>query len=126
MNDNHSDTDARTGQSSLSERIRKLEGEQNQAKAGSGRNQLPKNGFALAGRVTTELVSGVVVGGFAGYWLDNWLDTSPLLMIVMFLLGAIAGMMNVWRALSGRGMAAGYFDDKRTEDSSSSSEQGKQ
>jgi ATP synthase protein I len=36
-----------------------------------------------------------------------------VLMVVMFFLGAAAGMMNVWRALTGRGMAAGFFDEKR-------------
>ena len=34
-------------------------------------------------------------------------------MVVMFFFGAAAGMMNVWRALTGRGMAAGFFDEKR-------------
>ena len=34
-------------------------------------------------------------------------------MVVMFFFGAAAGMMNVWRALTGRGMAAGFLDEKR-------------
>ena len=74
--------------------------------------KLPAGGMALAGRVTTELVAGVVVGSFIGWALDNWLGTTPTLMVVFFFLGSAAGMMNVWRALTGRGMAAGFVNEK--------------
>ena len=72
---------------------------------------IPKGGMALAGRVSSELVAGLVVGAGSGWVLDRWLDTSPLLLVIMFFIGAAAGMLNLWRALSGRGMAAGYFED---------------
>ena len=74
--------------------------------------KLPTGGMALAGRVTTELVAGVVVGTFIGWAFDNWLGTAPTLMVVFFFLGSAAGMMNVWRALTGRGMAAGFVNEK--------------
>ena len=78
-------------------------------------SKLPTGGVALAGRVTTELVAGVVVGTFIGWAFDNWLGTTPALMVVFFFVGAVAGMMNVWRALTGRGMAAGFVDDKSSQ-----------
>jgi ATP synthase protein I len=65
------------------------------------------------GRVATELVAGVIVGAFIGWMLDNWLGTSPLFLVLMFFLGAMAGMLNVWRMFSGRGLAVGYFDEHR-------------
>jgi len=79
------------------------------------RTKLPTGGMALAGRVTTELVAGVVVGAFIGWALDNWLGTTPVLMVVFFFIGSAAGMMNVWRALTGRGMAAGFVDEKSSQ-----------
>ena len=77
--------------------------------------KLPTGGMALAGRVTTELVAGVVVGTFIGWALDNWLGTTPTLMVVFFFIGSAAGMMNVWRALTGRGMAAGFVNEKSSQ-----------
>jgi ATP synthase protein I len=114
--------DRPTSKDSLSKRIQALESRQNKAKGPSPHAQLPTNGLALAGRVTTELLAGLIVGTGIGWALDQWLNTTPMMMVLMFFLGAAAGMMNVWRALTGRGMAAGFFKeshhkpDKRGDD----------
>ena len=98
----------------LSKRIAEFEGRQQEERQHM-KAQLPTGGMALAGRVTTELVAGVVVGTFIGWALDNWLGTTPTLMVVFFFLGSAAGMMNVWRALTGRGMAAGFVNEKSSQ-----------
>ena len=95
----------------LSKRIAKFESRQQEERR-YRKAKLPTGGIALAGRVTTELVAGVVVGTFIGWAFDNWLGTAPTLMVVFFFLGSAAGMMNVWRALTGRGMAAGFVNEK--------------
>ena len=95
----------------LSKRIAEFEIRQ-QEKRQHRKTQLPTDGMALAGRVTTELVAGVVVGTFIGWALDKWLGTTPTLMVVFFFIGSAAGMMNVWRALTGQGMAAGFVNEK--------------
>ena len=79
----------------------------------SSRLALPTGTAAIMGRVATELVAGVVFGTFIGWMLDRWLETSPLFLLLMFFLGAIAGMLNVWRVFTGRGLAAGYFDEQK-------------
>ncbi len=49
-------------------------------------------------RLSTELVTGVVVGAALGWVLDRWLGISPWGMIVFLLLGFAAGVLNVMRA----------------------------
>ena len=95
----------------LSKRIAEFESRQHEERR-SKKAKLPTAGVALAGRVTTELVAGVVVGTFIGWAFDKWLGTTPTLMVVFFFLGSAAGMMNVWRALTGRDMAAGFVNEK--------------
>lgn len=73
-------------------------------------------GIGLALRIGTELVAGVVVGVAIGLGLDWWLGTRPWLMIVFFFLGAGAGIVNVYRTMSGLGYAVGYADRDRTKD----------
>ena len=59
-----------------------------------------KKGIFLgnAFKLGTELIAAVIVGTIIGFILDNWFDTKPLLIIVFFLLGAAAGIMNVFKA----------------------------
>ena len=41
------------------------------------RGQLPADAMALLGRVATEMVAGVAVGGFHRMGSDQWLGTTP-------------------------------------------------
>jgi ATP synthase protein I len=49
-------------------------------------------------KLATELIAGVAVGGFIGWWLDFWFGTAPILLVVFFVLGAAAGILNVIRS----------------------------
>src|SRR5476649_1467075 len=63
----------------------------------------PPSQAGIAGRFATELVAALVVGGGLGWGVD-WLlghfgfHTSPVFLIVFFVLGAAAGIRNVMRA----------------------------
>jgi len=64
----------------------------------------PPTSMAIAFRFTTELVSALVVGGGLGWAIDwafgHWspIHTKPWAMVVMFVLGAAAGIRNVLHA----------------------------
>ena len=68
------------------------------------------HGFSIAIRIGTELVAALAIGVGIGYFLDYWLDTKPWFLVVFFFLGAGAGVLNVYRAACGLGMAVGYSE----------------
>ncbi|MCW9032913.1 MAG: AtpZ/AtpI family protein [Rhodospirillales bacterium] len=79
-------------------------------------NELPSTssqGFSLAIRIGSELVAALAVGVLIGYLLDRWLETTPWLMVVFFFLGSAAGILNVYRASEGIGMAPGYSEQNK-------------
>jgi ATP synthase protein I len=49
-------------------------------------------------RLSSELVAGVVVGALIGWGFDRLLSTSPFGLILFFLLGFAAGVLNVIRS----------------------------
>jgi ATP synthase protein I len=88
-------------------RLRAARAKQTERVAGTvGRSRQSGLGFAF--RIGTELVAGVVVGVAIGLGLDYWLETRPWFMILFFFLGAGAGMLNVYRTVTGIGHAVGY------------------
>ncbi len=77
-------------------------------KIGSSPGKEEMSGYSMAIRIGTELVAALIVGVGIGYFLDLWLGTKPWFLVGFFFLGAGAGVLNVYRAASGLGMAAGY------------------
>jgi ATP synthase protein I len=64
--------------------------------------------LAFGWRVGLELIIAILVAVAIGWAFDKWLGTRPWGIIVFFFLGIATGMVNVWRAVSGLGMAMGY------------------
>jgi ATP synthase protein I len=82
---------------------RRLDALEGKLEAARGRHAPPpepeNRGRAMgqALRLSTELVAGVVVGGFIGWVLDGAFGSKPFLMVAFLLLGAGAGILNVVR-----------------------------
>ncbi len=70
--------------------------------------------LALGWRVGMELVVALVVAVLIGWAIDKWLGTRPWGIVVMFFLGVAAGMVNVYRTVTGLGMAMGYRRDRKS------------
>ncbi len=54
-----------------------------------------KSSMGTAFKMSTELVSAVLVGTIIGFILDNWFGTKPWLILIFFFVGVVAGIMNV-------------------------------
>ena len=70
-------------------------------------NQSLVNAFS---RVATELLAGLLIGAGIGWTIDKWLNLSPWFIILFFLLGGAAGILNLWRMITGKGLKIGYFN----------------
>ena len=49
-------------------------------------------------KLSTELVSAVVVGTIIGFILDKTFGTKPWLILIFFFVGVVAGIINVFRS----------------------------
>ena len=61
----------------------------------TGNNDQKGTFMGFAFKLGTELVAAVAVGTIIGFILDSWFDTKPWLIIVFFVIGITAGIMNV-------------------------------
>jgi F0F1-type ATP synthase assembly protein I len=61
------------------------------------------NQAAMAMELPFVLVAAVVVGGLFGFFLDRWLHTKPVFMLILGGLGFFAGVRDVLLRLSGSG-----------------------
>ena len=58
----------------------------------------PPSSIGTAFKLSTELVSAVVVGTIIGFILDKTFDTKPWLILIFFFVGVIAGIVNVFKS----------------------------
>jgi ATP synthase protein I len=99
----------------LDQRLSQFRNERDIA-AGRGRKEdSTNNGLGFAMRIGVELVAALVIGVAFGLFLDNWLETKPWFMLTFFLLGAAAGMFNVYRVVRNQGGAVGYRQQETPE-----------
>ena len=84
-----------------------------------GSEREASKGYALAVKLSSEFIAGVIVGALLGYVFDRFLGTSPWGLIVFLLLGLCAGVLNVLRstgAVAQPGKGAGDRNGARGED----------
>ena len=55
----------------------------------------PPSSIGTAFKMSTELVSAVVVGTIIGFILDKTFGTKPWLILIFFFIGVVAGITNV-------------------------------
>ncbi|OIO72717.1 MAG: hypothetical protein CO186_10985 [Zetaproteobacteria bacterium CG_4_9_14_3_um_filter_49_83] len=50
-------------------------------------------------RVGTEIVASTMIGLGIGFYLDRWLETRPLFLIVFAIFGMAAGFINLYQLM---------------------------
>jgi len=50
-------------------------------------------------RVGTEIVASTMIGLGIGFFLDRWLDTRPVFLIVFAIFGLAAGFLNLYQLM---------------------------
>ena len=67
-----------------------------------------------AARYALEFVAAVGIGFALGWALDGWLGTRPWLMIVIGIMGFIAGVVNVYRAAETKPASIGQRSESKS------------
>ena len=62
------------------------------------KNKQPPSSIGTAFKMSAELVSAVVVGTIIGFILDKTFGTKPWLILIFFFVGAVAGIVNVFKS----------------------------
>ncbi len=81
------------------------------------------SGLSAGFQVAAELVVAMIVAVAIGWFLDEWLETRPLFLVIFAFLGAAAGVLNVYRRarriIADDGMGSGGTDSEDKETASS-------
>ena len=93
--------------SDLAARIKRAQAEDSLAgDAEMASAQRNMTGLSRGLRLGSEFIAAILVGAGIGYLLDLWLKTGPWLMLVMFMVGFAAGVLNVVRSAAEMNRAA--------------------
>jgi len=76
-------------------------------------NAMSQRQTGVAYRVLVDMIAGLLLGGFLGYWLDRWLGWAPYALVIGLILGFIGGVNNAWRAIREYSAAAARGEDDR-------------
>ena len=58
-----------------------------------------KKGVSFGFRIGVEIVAALIVGVSIGIIVDKYLNTKPFGLIIFFILGSLAGFLNVYRVM---------------------------
>ena len=81
----------------LSQLNEKIESAKSKNQLDKHSNTPPPSQLGKVMKLTVEIVAAVGIGVGIGILLDNFFNTRPLFIIIFFLLGSCAGILNVFR-----------------------------
>ena len=91
----------------LSDKIRDAKRNNSDLPKDSKINTKIEVGYSQAINVSIELITGIALGAISGYFLDNWLNTKPLMIIILIIVGTAVGFYNAFKTIK----KYGYFSN---------------
>ena len=64
-----------------------------------GKSKSDLKGLSFAYRISSELVAALIVSVILGLTIDKFLDTKPIALITLIILGFFAGLLNIYRLI---------------------------
>jgi ATP synthase protein I len=64
-----------------------------------GKSKSDLKGLSFAYRISSELVATLIVSVILGLTLDKFLETKPIALITLIILGFFAGLLNIYRLI---------------------------
>ena len=95
----------------LDARLKTARGKVEKPQQNSDQSGMSQRQTGVAYRVLADMIAGLLVGGFLGYWLDRWLGWAPYSLVTGLVLGFVAGANNAWRAIRAYSKDAAGGDD---------------
>ena len=94
---NASDSELRARLGSLKTALGRAEGDEKPGASRAGKDGAMAGAVSSGFRAATDLAGGIIAGALIGILADRWLGTSPFLLIIFLVIGAIAGLRSVYR-----------------------------
>ena len=79
----------------IKSKIKKMKSDINEKNENDQKRVSP---LGVAMKMGTEFVAAVFVASFIGIYIDKWLETTPIFIIIFFIIGSVAGIFNVVRS----------------------------
>jgi ATP synthase protein I len=97
----------------LGKRLDQARSRRGEEPAAGGDNAGQQQALGIGFRIGIEFVVAIGVATALGWAIDRVLGTRPFAIIVLFFLGVAAGMLSVYRAITGQGAAVGFRPPRR-------------
>jgi ATP synthase protein I len=83
------------------EKARAASGRRDPSGAAPAADADSKRSMGLGLRVGSQFVSSLAVGGLLGWGVDRWLGTAPFGLLILLLLGFVAGLIGLRKVMTG-------------------------
>ena len=84
----------------LSNKLEEFKSTEKNSKTSGGKTFKDLSPLSQGMRIGLEFGSAVIIALIIGFYLDKWLSTSPLMLIIFLFLGFGSGFLNIYRTIN--------------------------